>query len=89
MFCQVEPRRDIHAHITPCYEMINVRASQISDHHEKQQCIKALYESFYKAYNPKAADRPCIVYTPDEIVRFIDRGRRPFTVQAFWKGTGG
>ena len=30
-----------------------------------------MYENFYKAYNPKAADRLGIVYTPNEIVRFM------------------
>jgi predicted helicase len=33
--------------------------------------LKAVYENFYKAYNPKAADRLGIVYTPNEIVRFM------------------
>ena len=42
----------------------------MSNHHEKQKFLKALYESFYRAYNPKAADRLGIIYTPDEIVRF-------------------
>ncbi|MDF5728922.1 MAG: N-6 DNA methylase [Rhizonema sp. PD38] len=30
-----------------------------------------LYENFYKTYNPKAAARLGIVYTPNEIVRFM------------------
>ncbi len=70
-FYKGETKRNIHARIAPYYETINARASQISDHHEKQKFLKALYESFYKAYNPKAADRLGIVYTPDEIVRFM------------------
>ena len=56
-FYKGETKRNIHAKIAPYYETINARASQISDHHEKQKFLKALYESFYKAYNPKAADR--------------------------------
>jgi predicted helicase len=70
-FYKGETKRNIHARIAPYYETINARASQISDHHEKQKFLKALYENFYKAYNPKAADRLGIVYTPDEIVHFM------------------
>ena len=66
-----ETKRNIHAKIAPYYETINAKASQISDNHEKQKFLKALYGSFYRAYNPKAADRLGIVYTPDEIVRFM------------------
>ena len=66
-----DTKRNILAKIKPYYETINARAASIEDHHEKQKFLKALYESFYKAYNPKAADRLGIVYTPDEIVRFM------------------
>jgi predicted helicase len=64
-------KRNIRACIAPYYETINARASQISDHHEKQKFLKALYGSFCKAYNPKTADPLGIVYMPDEIVRFM------------------
>jgi predicted helicase len=30
-----------------------------------------IYENFYKVYNPKAADRLGVIYTPNEIVRFM------------------
>jgi predicted helicase len=30
-----------------------------------------VYETFYKSYNPKAADRLGVVYTPNEIVNFM------------------
>lgn len=81
-------KKNIHARIAPYYETINARASQISDHHEKQKFLKALYESFYKAYNPKAADRLGIVYTPDEIVRFMIESADHLTWQHFGKGLG-
>ena len=41
-----ETKRNIHAKIAPYYETINAKASQISDHHEKQKFLKALYGSF-------------------------------------------
>ncbi|MEH2190169.1 MAG: type ISP restriction/modification enzyme [Nostoc sp.] len=53
------------------YGVIRITAANIYNHHEKQKFLKVLYENFYKAYNPKAADRLGIVYTPNEIVRFM------------------
>jgi predicted helicase len=53
------------------YDTINARAAQIADHHEKQKFLKVVYETFYKSYSPKKADRLGVVYTPNEIVRFM------------------
>jgi predicted helicase len=53
------------------YKAINAAAAQIADHHEKQKFLKVVYEIFYKGYNPKAADRLGVVYTPNEIVKFM------------------
>ena len=53
------------------YRAIRAGASQIGGHHEKQAFLKLVYENFYKVYNPKAADRLGVVYTPNEIVRFM------------------
>lgn len=53
------------------YKVIRRTATDIADHHEKQKFLKVLYENFYKVYNPKAADRLGVVYTPNEIVRFM------------------
>ncbi|MDV2994288.1 MAG: hypothetical protein N4J56_003942 [Chroococcidiopsis sp. SAG 2025] len=51
--------------------MIRKNATNIYNHSEKQKFLKAIYENFYQAYNPQAADRLGIVYTPNEVVRFI------------------
>ncbi|MCB9033229.1 MAG: N-6 DNA methylase [Chitinophagales bacterium] len=53
------------------YQTINATAAGIADHHEKQKFLKIIYETFYKSYNPKAADRLGVVYTPNEIVQFM------------------
>jgi predicted helicase len=87
-FYKGDVKRNIHARIAPYYETINARASQISDHHEKQKFLKALYENFYKAYNPKAADRLGIVYTPDEIVRFMIESADHLVYKHFGKTLG-
>ncbi len=57
--------------LEPYYAAIRSTAAQISSHPEKQGFLKAIYENFYKVYNPKAADRLGVVYTPNEIVRFM------------------
>ena len=57
--------------LEPYYAAIRKAASEIQTHSEKQTFLKAIYENFYKVYNPKAADRLGVVYTPNEIVRFI------------------
>jgi len=62
---------NILATIQRYYAVIKRTAAQISNHQEKQKFLKAVYENFYQAYNPKAADRLGIVYTPSEIVRFM------------------
>ncbi len=56
------------------YGAIRQTAAGIYDHHEKQGFLKAIYENFYKVYNPKLADRLGVVYTPNEIVRFMIQG---------------
>lgn len=64
-------KRNTFAKIKSYYDVIKRTAVNIGNHHEKQKFLKAVYENFYKAYNPKAADRLGIVYTPNEIVRFM------------------
>ncbi|MBK6346578.1 MAG: N-6 DNA methylase [Bacteroidales bacterium] len=64
-------RRNLLNSIEHYYEAINATAAGITDHHEKQKFLKVLYENFYKVYNPKAADRLGVVYTPNEIVQFM------------------
>ena len=56
------------------YGAITKAATGIADYTEKQSFLKAIYEDFYKAYNPAAADRLGVVYTPNEVVDFIIRG---------------
>ncbi len=57
--------------LSPYYTAIRAAASQIERHNEKQTFLKVIYENFYKVYNVKAADRLGVVYTPNEIVRFM------------------
>jgi predicted helicase len=57
----------------PYYAAIQSTAAVIESHSEKQGFLKGLYENFYKVYNPMAADRLGVVYTPGEIVRFMIR----------------
>jgi len=70
LFTYSERRNLLHS-IEHYYDTINATAAGITDHHERQKFLKVLYENFYKVYNPKAADRLGVVYTPNEIVRFM------------------
>jgi predicted helicase len=68
------------------YKAINTAAAQIADHHEKQKFLKVVYEIFYKGYNPKAADRLGVVYTPNEIVKFMIESTDYLLQHHFGKG---
>lgn len=81
-------KRNIYSRMAHYYETINAKAAQISDNHEKQKFLKALYESFYRAYNPKAADRLGVMYTPDEIVSFMVEGTDYLLNKHFGKTLG-
>ena len=50
--------------LNPFYAAIRNNAAADQKPLEKQGFLKAIYEDFYKAYNPKAADRLGVVYTP-------------------------
>jgi predicted helicase len=64
-------KRQTLKQLEPYYAAIRAAAAQISSHSEKQTFLKVIYENFYKVYNPKAADRLGVIYTPNEIVRFM------------------
>lgn len=64
-------RHDTLSTVDNYYKAIKAEASRIDNHHEKQKFLKVIYETFYKAYNPKGADRLGVVYTPNEIVKFM------------------
>ncbi len=67
-------RRQAIDRLRAYYGAIGRAADDIADYAEKQGFLKAVYEDFYKAYNPAAADRLGVVYTPNEVVDFIVRG---------------
>ena len=69
-----DTRREAIDRLRAYYGAIGRAADEIADYAEKQSFLKAIYEDFYKAYNPAAADRLGVVYTPNEVVDFIIRG---------------
>ncbi len=71
--------------LEPYYAAIRSAAARIGSHHEKQTFLKVIYENFYKVYNAKAADRLGVVYTPNEIVRFMIDGADWLCEQHFGK----
>jgi predicted helicase len=56
------------------YAAIRANAAAITHHAEKQTFLKVIYENFYKVYDKKKADRLGVVYTPNEIVKFMIEG---------------
>ena len=67
-------RRQAIDRLRAYYGAIGHADDEIAEYAEKQRFLKAIYEDFYKAYNPAAADRLGVVYTPNEVVDFIIRG---------------
>ena len=67
-------RRQAVDRLRAYYGAIGRAADDIAEYSEKQQFLKGIYEDFYQAYNPGAADRLGVVYTPNEVVDFIIRG---------------
>ena len=66
-----ETKRQTLENLATYYEKIKERATKMISHEDKQDFLKSIYENFYKAYNPKNADKLGIVYTPSEIVSFM------------------
>lgn len=82
-FITREKRQELLARIRHYYAAIQEAAAQIADYRGKQHFLKVLYENFYRAYNPKAADRLGVFYTPEEIVAFMVRAADELTHQHF------
>ena len=79
-------RRNAIERLRAYYSAIGRAAGEIADFAEKQKFLKRLYEDFYQAYNPAAADRMGVVYTPNEIVDFIIRGADALSRKHFGRG---
>jgi len=78
-------KRETLRALEPYYAAIRTNAAAITSHAEKQTFLKVIYENFYKVYNPKAADRLGVVYTPNEIVKFMIEGADWLTQKHFGK----
>jgi hypothetical protein len=64
-------KHDTLTALRPYYAAIKSAAALVTSHHEKQNFLKVIYENFYKVYDKKKADRLGVIYTPNEIVRFM------------------
>ena len=81
-----DTRRQAIDRLRSYYGAITKAATGIADYGEKQSFLKVVYEDFYKAYNPSAADRLGVVYTPNEVVDFIIRGADYLLRKHFGRG---
>ena len=66
-------KREILKRIKRYMVPITNYGSNIVDLNERQLFLKKIYQDFYNSYNKKIADRLGIIYTPNEIVKFIVR----------------
>ena len=87
-FFRGKTKQDILHSIRPYYKIVKSRANEMISHWEKQKFLKTIYENFYRAYNPKGADRLGIVYTPNEIVKFMIEGTEFLLERHFSKTLG-
>ncbi|MEI9420116.1 N-6 DNA methylase [Mesorhizobium sp. Cs1299R1N1] len=78
-------KRETLKRLETYYSTIRANAALISSHQEKQQFLKLIYENFYKVYDKKKADRLGVVYTPNEIVKFMIEGADWLTQKHFGK----
>ncbi len=78
-------RRDTLNALRPYYATIKSTAQLITRHAEKQSFLKVIYENFYKVYDKKKADTLGVVYTPNEIVKFMIDGADWLTQKHFGK----
>ncbi|MGX8011772.1 type ISP restriction/modification enzyme [Mesorhizobium sp. ORM8.1] len=76
-------KRETLKRLETYYATIRANAALISSHQEKQQFLKLIYENFYKVYDKKKADRLGVVYTPNEIVKFMIEGADWLTQKHF------
>ena len=78
-------KREILDKIKPYMAPITNYGSNIVDLNERQLFLKKIYQDFYNSYNKKIADRLGIIYTPNEIVKFIVRSTNQILKKHFHK----
>ena len=64
-------KKKILKKMKPYIDPITNYGNSMIDNSEKQLFLKKIYQDFYNSYNHKVADRLGIIYTPNEIVKFI------------------
>lgn len=74
IFLRGETRVSLLSRLEPYFAAIRRAAANAVTPADKQSFLKDVYEDFYAAYNPKDADKLGVVYTPNEVVRFIIEG---------------
>ncbi len=74
IFLHGEARVNLLSRLEPYFAAIRHAAAHTITSADKQRLLKQVYEDFYAAYHPKDADKLGVVYTPNEVVRFIIEG---------------
>ena len=67
----LDVKKKILRKIKPYIAPITNYGNNIADLNERQLFLKKVYQDFYNSYDKKVADRLGIIYTPNEIVKFM------------------
>ena len=67
------------------YDIVKQDISEFKDDTMRQDCIKRIYDSFFKGADPEGTKKHGIVYTPPEIVDFIIHSIQDVLVSEFGK----
>jgi predicted helicase len=68
------------------YSSVHERVKYAKSEHSRQELIRNLYETFFKTAFPQMADRLGIVYTPVEVVDFINHSADQILRRHFGRG---
>ncbi|MDE0518614.1 MAG: N-6 DNA methylase, partial [Bdellovibrionales bacterium] len=79
-------KQEIVNKIKPYINPIANFGTKIKDLNEKQLFLKDVYQNFYKSYDDRVAGEFGVVYTPNEIVKFIVRSTDFLLRKHFDKG---
>ena len=67
------------------YDIVKQNISGIIDDTARQDCIRRIYDSFFKGADKKGSEKHGIVYTPPEIIDFIINSVQDVLVSEFGK----
>lgn len=81
----LDVKKKILKKINPYMAPITNYGNQIKDLNEQQLFLKKVYQDFYNSYNKYKAEKLGIIYTPNEIVKFMVKSTEQIVKEYFNK----